>query len=328
MNISRRHFLQSVGVSVSCPALSKHAFALNFPSRNVRVIVPFPPGGPNDVLARTVGKRVSSIWGQGVIVENKAGANTQIGAQFVARSESDGYTLMVTSDTTGVINPLLYRKLPYDALRDFVPISGLAKNCQALFAAPSLQVDTTADLIALAKSKPGELNFGTFGRGSSGHLFTEMFQQIAGVNMASVHYAGTQPALTDLMAGQIQVLFANASTGAPLAKDGHIKILGIGSQKRLAQVPDVPTISESGLPGFDTYSWFGLYAPANVPREIVAKINSDIQSVLMDADLKSNFLDAYMFEPMIGGPEEFSKVIETDSRKWEKVIREANLQLD
>ncbi len=299
-----------------------------YPSRYVRIIVPFPPGGPNDVLARTVGRRLSEVWGQEVIVENKPGAGTQIGAEYVAKSAPDGYTLMVTSDATGVINPLLYRKLRYDPLRDFVAVSGIAANYQALVATRTLPADTVADLIALAKSKPGELNCGSFGLGSSSHLNMEMFERMAGVKISVIHYSGTGPALTDVIAGHIEMMFTNASTVAPLAKDGKVKLLGVGSPKRLLQLMDIPTIAESGLPGFDTRGWFGIYAPSATPPEIVAKINGDVQHILVEPAFRRDFLDPYMFDPLQGSPDQFAEFIKSDVQKWRDIIRGANLQLD
>ena len=247
---SRRKIFSFVGCAVAVTALSRRASAIDYPLSFVRIIVPFPPGGPNDVLARTIGKRLSELWRQEVTVENKPGANTQIGAELVAKSSPDGYTLMVTSDTTAVINPLLYKKLRYDPARDIVVASGIVSNYPGLFAAKSLPATSVTELIAFAKDKPGALNFGSFGLGSSGHLFMEMFQKMAGIKLAVIHYSGSGPALTDLMAGHIQLMFTNVSTAVPLVMDGKIKLLGVGSPKRFPQLLDVPTIAESGLPAF------------------------------------------------------------------------------
>ena len=325
---SRRKIFSFVGSAVAATALSRRAFAIDYPLRFVRIVVPFPPGGPNDVLARTIGRRLSELWRQEVIVENKPGANTQIGAELVAKSIPDGYTLMVTSDTTSVINPLLYKKLRYDPARDFVPVSGIVSNYPGLFAAKSLPVTSVTELIAFAKDKPGALNFGSFGLGSSGHLFMEMFQKMAGIKLAVIHYSGSGPALTDLMAGHIQLMFTNVSTAVPLVMDGKIKLLGVGSPKRFPQLPDVPTIAESGLPAFNARTWFAIYAPAGVPRDIIEKINGDVQHILADTSFKAAFLDPSMFEPMRGSSGEFAAVAKADMQKWSDIIRDAGVALD
>lgn len=325
---SRRKIFYLVGSAVAATALSRRAYAIDYPLRFVRIVVPFPPGGPNDVLARTIGRRLSELWRQEVIVENKPGANTQIGAELVAKSIPDGYTLMVTSDTTAIINPLLYKKLRYDPTRDFVPVSGIVSNYPGLFAAKSLPATSVTELIAFAKDKPGTLNFGSFGLGSSGHLFMEMFQKMAGVKFAVIHYGGSGPALTDLMAGHIQLMFTNVSTAAPLAMDGKIKLLGVGSPKRFPQLPDVPTIAESGLPAFSARTWFAIYAPTGVPRDIIEKVNGDVQHILADPSFKTAFLDPSMFEPMLGSPNEFAAVTKADMQKWSDIIRKSGVALD
>jgi tripartite-type tricarboxylate transporter receptor subunit TctC len=317
-----------VALGLLNPLFRAFADSPAYPQKYVRIIVPFPPGGPNDVLARTIGARLSAMWGQQVIIENKGGAGTQIGAEYVAKSPPDGYTLMVTSDATGVINPLLYKKLRYDPDRDFVPVSGIVSNYQALVANPSVPADTVADLIALAKSKPGELNYGTFGLGSSSHLNMEMFQKMAGIKVNVIHYPGTGPALSSVVGGHIQLMFTNASTVAPFAKDGKVKMLGVGSPRRLAQLPNVPTVAESGLPGFDTRGWFGIYAPWRTPPAIVAKINADVHRVLQDPAFQKTFIEPYMFEPMLLSPQEFDQFIRADVGKWRDIIRGQNLQLD
>ncbi len=320
--------MQGAASIAALSSFSRIACAETFPARYVRVIVPFPPGGPNDLIARAVGRRLADLWQQEVVVENKPGAGTQIGAEQLAKSAPDGYTLMVTSDTTGVINPHLYKTLRYDADKDFTPVSGLVSNYQALIAAPSLPVASPLDLITLAKSKPGELNYGTFGLGSSRHLFGEMFQQMANIKLTVVHYSGSAPALKDLMGGHIQLMFTNTSTAAPLAEGKQVKLLGVGSAKRIAQLPNIQTISEGGLPGFISQSWFGLYAPAKTPVDIVRKINGDVQRVLGEPAFRTTFLEPNMFEPMLGSADDFAALIQADRKKWGQIIRDANLHLD
>jgi tripartite-type tricarboxylate transporter receptor subunit TctC len=317
--------LPLLGFNQSSPALAN---SQTYPQKYVRIIVPFPPGGPNDFLARTIGRRLSEVWGQAVIIENKPGAATQIGAEYVAKAAPDGYTLMVTSNATSVLNPLLYKKLLYDPLRDFVPVSGIVSNYQALAANPTLPANTVAELIALAKSKPGELNYGTFGLVRAVIWIWKCFQKMAGINLAVIHYSGTGPALTDLIGGHIQLMFTNTSTVAPFAKAGKVKLLGVGSPKRLPQLPDVVTISENGLPGFDTQGWFGIFAPSGTPPEIVMKINNDVQRVINEPAFRTNVLEPGMFEPMLYSPEQFAKFIKSDAKKWQATIGGANLHLD
>ena len=238
------HALTAVALVSSAVA----AAAQDFPSRQVRIVVPQSPGGVTDVIARAVAQRLSETWGQPVIVENKAGANYQIGANFVAKAEPDGYTLLVMSEAFA-INPLLSAKLPYDPVKDFAPVTGLISINHALVAHPSLPANSVKELIELARAKPGEINYGTYGVGSTGHLNMEMFQSRAGVKLFPVHYKGAAPALTDVMAGHIPLMFISVSSVVEPAKAGKVKLLGIGSAQRLPALPEVPTIAESALAG-------------------------------------------------------------------------------
>jgi tripartite-type tricarboxylate transporter receptor subunit TctC len=303
------------------------AAAQDFPTRQVRIVVPQSPGGVTDVIARAVGQRLSDMWGQPVIVENKAGANYQIGANFVAKAEPDGYTLLVMSEAFS-INPLLSAKLPYDPVKDFAPITGLISINHALTAHPSLPANSVKELIELAGAKPGEINYGTYGVGSTGHLNMEMFQSRAGVKLFPVHYKGATPALTDVMAGHIPLMFISVASVVEPAKAGKVKLLGIGSAQRLPALPDVPTIAESALPDFRAVTWFGLFTTGGTPREIVAKINGDIQRIAADPAFRARFLAPQMFEPLVSSPEQFAAFLTAEAQKWGKVIREANVKVD
>jgi tripartite-type tricarboxylate transporter receptor subunit TctC len=260
---------------IACFA-SLHAHAQSYPSKPVRVVVPLPAGGATDVITRAVSARLSDMWGQQIVIENKGGANTQIGAEAVAKAAPDGLTLLATSESTLAVNPFLYRKLAYDP-KDLIPVSGLGIITQALVVHPSVSAASVKDLIALAKAKPGELNYGTLGIGSSSHLNTLNFENQAGIRLTPVHYRGGAPALTDVIGGHTQALFISVTLMNQPWKAGQLRALGVGGAKRVPQFPDLPTIAESGLPGYEAVSWFGLFAPAGTPPDIVRKINADVQ---------------------------------------------------
>jgi tripartite-type tricarboxylate transporter receptor subunit TctC len=299
-----------------------------YPNKTVTLVVTAAPGGVTDILARTLGQRLGKIWGQPVIVENKPGASNQIGAMFVANSTPDGYTMLVSPEATFVINPWLYRNLPYDPVKDFVPITGLISISQALITNPSVPVQNMKELIEFAKKKPGELNYGTFGVGSTGHLNMEMLQIATGVKLVAVHYKGATPALTDVIAGHIQMMFISTSSAIQPWEVGRVKLLAVGSSKRLARFPNIPTAAEAGLPGFEAVSWFGLFAPRDTPHDIVAQVNADVRRVFEDAEFREKFLAPNMFESMTSLPGQFSAFIKSDAQKWRNVINNAKLRLN
>jgi tripartite-type tricarboxylate transporter receptor subunit TctC len=309
-------------------AFGAGAQAQNYPTRSVHIVVPLAAGGAADTITRAIAHRLTEAWGQQVVVENKPGANTQIGAQQVARSPADGYALLSSAETTFVVNPSLYSKLSYDPAKDFTPVSGLGAITQALIVHPSLPAATVKEFIELAKSKPGELTYGTFGIGSSGHLNMEMFQGMAGIKLRPVHYRGGAPALTAVMGGHIDALFISLGQMAQPWQAGQVRALAIGSKARVAEFPQLPTVAESGLPGFDAASWFGLVAPSGTPREIVAKINADVQRLLHDTAFKEKFLGPNRYEPIKGSPEQFGEFMKADALKWMKVIKDANVTVD
>jgi len=300
----------------------------SYPNKAVTLVVTAAPGGVTDILARALGQRLGKIWGQQVVVENKPGASNQIGATFVANSSPDGYTMLVSPEATFVINPWLYRNLPYDPVKDFVPITGLISISQALITNPSVPAQNLKELIEFAKKKPGELNYGTFGVGSTGHLNMEMLQIATGVKLVAVHYKGATPALSDVIAGHIQMMFISTSSAIQPSEARLVKLLAVGSNKRLARFPDIPTVAEAGLPGFEAVSWFGLFAPRETPDDIVAQVNADVQRVFEDAEFREKFLAANMFESMISSPEEFSAFIKSDAQKWRNVINTAKVRSD
>jgi tripartite-type tricarboxylate transporter receptor subunit TctC len=318
----------SLAAALWLSAASVIAHAESYPNKPVTLVVTAAPGGVTDILARTLGQRLSKIWGQQVLVENKPGASNQIGAAFVANSVPDGYTMLVSPEATFVVNPWLYKNLPYDPVKDFVPITGLISISQALITNPSVPAQNMRELIEFAKAKPGSLNYGTFGVGSTGHLNMEMLQIATGVRLVAVHYKGATPALTDVIAGHIQMMFISTSSAIPPSEAGRVKLLAVGSSKRLARFPNIPTVAEAGLPGFEAVSWFGLFGPREMPRDIVAQVNADVRRVFEDAEFQEKFLAANLFESIINSPEQFSAFIKTDAQKWRNVINTAKVKPD
>jgi tripartite-type tricarboxylate transporter receptor subunit TctC len=303
------------------------AQAQPYPSRPVRIVVPLPPGGATDAITRAVTPRLAEIWGQQIIIENKGGANTQIGTEVVAKAAPDGYTLLATAEATVAVNPFLYRNLSYEA-KDLVPISGLGIVTQTLTVHPSVPANTVAELIALAKAKPGALNYGTLGIGSSSHLNMLSFEAMAGIKLTPIHYRGGAPALTDVIGGHTQALFISVALMNQPWKAGQLKALGVGGDRRVALLPELPTIAESGLPGYQAVSWFGLFAPHGTPREIVHKINADVQRILTDASFQERFLIPNFYQAILGSPEQFADYVKAEQAKWGAIIRDAKLSAD
>lgn len=327
MNTDRRRFIRRASTVIAATALPGRGWAQPYPARPVRIVVPYPAGGTTDVLTRALGHWLAGEWGQQIIVENRAGAGTQLGAEAVARSGADGYTLLATAEATFVVNPFLYSKLSYDP-DAFVPVSGLGVSSQVLVAHPSLPARSAQELIALAKAKPGELNYGTFGLGSSSHLNMEVFERIAGIKLTPVHYNGAAPMMTDLIGGHIPMCFVGLTLAVKAIRAGQLKALGVGAVKRHEQLPDVPTIAESGFPGFQAISWFGLFAPGGTPRDIVLKVNADVQAAMSSPQFRQQFLEPSSLEPILATPEQFAQFVRTEASKWKRVIKEAGISAD
>ena len=306
------------------------AGAQSYPAHPITITVTAAPGGVTDVVARAVGQRLSESWGQQVIIENKGGAAHVLGAQAVAKAAPDGYSLLAADSGAFVINPTLYGagKLPYDAEKDFAPITGLVRIHQALLGHSSLPASNVRELIALAKSKPGELTYGTAGIGSALHMNMLLFESMAGLKLLPVHYRGAAPALADVIAGHVNLLCVSVSLAVPPYRAGEVKIFGIGSRQRLEGVADIPTVAESGLPGFEANAWFGLFAPAQTPRAIIMKINGEVARLLADAQFRERFLAPQMFESMASSPEDFADYIRQETQKWGKLIHEQKLSIE
>ena len=289
------------------------------PSKAVKIIVPYPPGGTNDSVARVLAQRLGERLGQPFIVENKPGASGNLGAELVARSPADGYTLiLVTMGHT--IHPSLYKNLRYDIRKDLAPITSLTTGPALLMVNPGLGVDSLKELIALARSKPGALNFSSAGNGSSTHLGTEYLSAEAGIKMTHIPFNGSAPAMMDVIAGNTQVVMDMMFSAVPQVKSGRLKAIAQTGAKRSASMPEVPTVAESGLPGFEVSVWNGLMAPAGTPRDVITKLNAEIQHELDSADFKER-LAAQGYEPLWSTPEQFGKRIAADIERWAKVVK-------
>jgi tripartite-type tricarboxylate transporter receptor subunit TctC len=303
------------------------AFAQPYPSKPIRLVLPYPPGGGSDTIGRPLAQKMSENLGQQVVVENRGGASGNIGMEYVARSAPDGYTLVFALTAQLAVNPSLYQKLPYDPVKDFAPVSLLGSGGYILVAHPSLPVKNVKELIALAKSKPGQIAYSSSGNGSGGHLAMELLDHMAGIKMLHVPYKGGGPALVDCLAGQVQLLFATQLASWPHIQAGRIRALATSTLKRPASLPDLPTVAESGLPGFDAGVWYGVLAPAGTPREIVARLNGEVVRALQQADYRKLLVNNTI-EPIGSSPEQLGQYIKSEHAKWAKVIKEAGVHVD
>ena len=299
--------------------------AQGYPTKPVRIIVPFAPGGATDIVTRIVAQRLTDVWKQSIVVDNRAGAGGNIGAELASKATPDGYTLFMPSGSVVTANQHMYSKLPFNAEKDFVAITNVASGPQALVTHPGFPARTIKDLIAMAKAKPGAINFGSAGFGTQTHLAAENFVYTAGINVIHVPYKGEGPALVDLVAGQINFLTPNLSAAIGFIKTGRLRALGVTSKQRSPQVPDVPAVAET-LPGFENLGWFGLVAPAGTPRAVLAKVHGDVVGVLQSADVKKRFNDIGMV-PVGNTPAQFTQAMREESARWAKVIEQRKLKL-
>jgi tripartite-type tricarboxylate transporter receptor subunit TctC len=318
---------RSVALAVSMACIAPFAFAQAYPNHPIRLVVPFPAGGTTDILARAAAQKLIEALGQPVVVDNRPGAGGNIGADLVAKSAPDGYTLLMGTVGTHAINPSRYAKMPYDHVKDFVPVVLVAGVPNVLVVNPSVPVNSVADLIKLAKSKPGEINFASSGSGTSIHLSGELFKTMAGVDMTHVPYKGSAPALTDLIGGQVQLMFDNLPSALPQIKGGKLRAIAVTSLKRAPVLPDVPTIAESGLPGFEASSWFGVLAPAGTPAPVVAKLNAEVNKWLQSPEARDQLL-AQGAAAAGGTPEQFAAHIRAETEKWAKVVKASGAKVD
>jgi tripartite-type tricarboxylate transporter receptor subunit TctC len=298
-----------------------------WPSKPIKWVVPFAPGGTTDILARTIGEKLSVTLGQPIIVENKPGAGGGVGAEQVAKSPPDGYTIMGGTISTHAINASLYKNLPYDPVRDFAPITLIVRVPNMLVVNPDVPAKDVRELIALLKANPGKYSFASSGNGTSQHLSGELFKVMTGVEMQHVPYRGSPPALADVVGGQVTMTFDNITTAWPLVKGGKLRALAVTTAKRSPIAPDVPTLAESGLAGYEIGSWQGVFAPAGVPPEIVKRFNAEIVRIINAPDVRQKLLDMGA-EPAPNTPEEFAAMVKAEVAKWSDVVRKSGATVD
>ena len=302
------------------------AWSQPFPSRTVRIVVPYPPGGTTDIVARVVAQKLASVWGRQVVVDNRAGAGGNVGVENAARSAADGYTILVAG-VSYAINPSLYKSVPYDPVNDFLPVTQVASTPQILEVHPALPVKSVRELIALARRQPGKLLYGSAGNGTTLHLSAELLNAMTGVKMTHVPYKGVTAALLDLMSGQIQVVIDSQPSSLPYIRAGKLKGLAVTSAKRAVAVPDLPTLAEAGVPGYEATSWYGAFVPAATPPDVARKIEADFIAVIKMPDVQ-NQLVVQGAEPIGNTREQFTGALREEFAKWAKVVRASGAQVD
>ena len=291
-----------------------------YPERPIRIVVPFSAGGSADVFARAVGNKMSEAWGQQVVIDNRAGSGGVIGTEIAAAAPRDGYTLMMGNTANMAINPALYRKLPFDVVRDFAPITLVAAAPYVMVVPTSLGVSNTREFLALARAKPGQMNYASLGSGSASHLTGELLQSMAGIKLVHVPYKTLGTVLTDLISGQVQIFFLGMVSAQSQIKGGRLRAIGVTGPKRSPAVPDLPTVAESGVPGYDVVAWYGLFAPAGTPRPIVLKVNAEVKRIVELPDLRDR-LSAEGAEVNASTPEQFAAYLKTEMVKWARVVQ-------
>lgn len=314
-------------VALLAAAMVSSVSAQAWPARPVRLIVPFPPAGGTDVIARVIAPRVGEALGQQVVIDNRAGANGNVGTELVARSSPDGYTLLLNGGGTLAVNPSLYKNLPYDSLRDFAPVSLVALQPSVLVVHPSVPARTVKELISLARKQPGHLNYASSGNGSLAHLSAEVFRTMARIDMVHVPYKGAGPSLADLLAGQVHLIFASSPSVMPHVQNGRLRALGVTTARRVRATPDVPTISEAGVPGFELTGWYGLLAPAGTPVPIVNRLNEVLARTLGLPDVQEKLVGQGL-EVVTTTPREFGDYLKAEIAKYARVVREAGVTVD
>jgi len=303
------------------------ACAQTYPSKEIRFVAPFPPGGPADILSRIIGQHLSERWGQQVVIDNRAGAGGNIGADIVAKSPHDGYTMLMGFVGTHAINSSLYRDMPFDPVKDFEPVALVAMVTIILVVDPSVPAKSVKELVALAKLRPDALTFGSPGNGTPQHLAGELFNTMAGIKLMHVPYKGAVPALTDLLGGRLSMIFSSMPPAVPYIKSGKLRALGVTSGARSPATPDVPTIAQSGLPGYEVINWYGVLVPAKTPKEIVAKLNAEIVNIMNLPAVKER-LAAQGAESYTSSPDQFADYIKKETEKWAKVVKFSGAHID
>lgn len=322
-SINRRQILTLTAMTLAVPTWAQ----TGYPSKPITMLVPFPAGGTTDILGRLVGRHLATRLGGTVVVENKPGAGGAVGSALVAKAAGDGHTLLMGTIGTHAINQYLYKKLAYDPFKDFAPISLVAMVPNVLVVNASSPIKTVKDLIAAAKANPGKLSYASAGNGTSIHLCGAMFEQMAQVSMAHVPYRGSAPAITDLLGGQTTCMFDNLPSAMPHIKSGALRAVAVTTAKRSAALPDVPTIAEAGVAGYDASSWFGIWAPASTSASLVSRLNEEIRQILAQPDVRQT-LKEQGAEAAPDSPSQFAAFIQAEAAKWAKVVKTANVQLD
>ena len=311
------------GLAGAASLMAGTALAQAYPVKPIRFVAAFPAGGPSDIVARAIGRRMSEVLGQSVVIENRTGAGGNIGAEAVAKAVPDGYTVLLGGSYV-TIAPSLYKKPPFDPMRDFAPVSLIVSNQYVLVTHPSVPARTVRDLIKVAKAQPGKLNYASTGPGSPPRLAGELFKSMAGVDMVNITYKGATPALVDMIGGHIDVYFGGISGALPPIAGNKVRPLAVTSNKRSSQLPDIPTVAEAALPGYDITTWFGLLAPAGTPREIVNKLNGVIVAIVGDPEMK-NYLIGQGVDPVTNTPEQFAAYIKGEVPKFAKIVKAAGI---
>ena len=303
------------------------SIAQTFPAKPLRLVVPFPPGGPLDVVGRLIAQQLGERWGRNVVVENKPGAGGNIGADFVAKSTPDGYTVVMGALSTHAVNPSLYSKMPYDAQKDFAPITRVAITPNVLVVNPALPVNSVKELIAYAKAHPGKLSFGSGSTGSAGHLAGELFKVDAGIDMVHIPYKGAAPATQALLAGDTQLMFDNLANAMAQVKAGKLRALAVTTAERSKLAPDLPTMAEAGVPGFDISTWFGLFAPAGTPAAIIGRWNADVVRILESPEMRER-LAAQGAEAAPDSPDDFARFVSGELQKYARIVKASGARVD
>ena len=309
-------------------AFAGAAGAQQFPTKQIRFIVPYPPGSGTDIVARILGHKMTEAWGQQVLVDNRPGAGAIIGVEAIARAPADGYTIGIADNGPLAINPALYPKLSYSPLRDFAPVTLVANLPFILVVHPSVPANSTAELVALAKSRPGQLNYASVGNGSAVHLATELLKSRAGINLTHVPYKGSAPALQGVLSGEAQVMFVNLLSSMQLVKAGKLRALATGTPRRLKALPDLPTVAESGVPGYEYQAWFGVVAPAGTPPAIVARLSTELRRIIALPEIHDRLINEGGLEPIGSTAEAFAAMLPGEIERWGRLVRETGARVD
>jgi tripartite-type tricarboxylate transporter receptor subunit TctC len=315
-------FALALGLAIALPAA---ALAQDYPGKPIRLVVGYSPGGTTDIIARIIGAQLSKTLHQAVVVENRPGAGGNIGADFVAKAAPDGYTLMLGTAGTMAVNPWIYKNMPFDTVHDFAPISLIASLPNLMVVNPKVPARNVQEFVAWAKQHPGKVFFASSGIGNTPHLTAELFNQTTGLNMIHVPYKGSGPAMTDLVGGKVQVMFDNMPSAIGHARSGELRALAVTSPKRVSSAPDIPTVAESGYPGFKVVTWFGLFAPAGTPSAVIERLNREVADAVRDPQVHKHLLDLGA-EPTSNSPAEFSKLVKDEKETWGKVVKAAKIQ--